>query len=1034
MKRVLRNQKWVAVLLCIAMLLTIAPFGPIAAFGEDNGASVSDVADSSNDGTTSGDVAEDANGENTESATEGITDEDSGSATEDITGGDTGSTTEDITGEASGSATEDITGEDSGSATEIVGAETGIVLGEDACACGAADGTHAADCALYVAPLQHIEGCAGEDCALADCQCPCHMQSAWEPEQYETVTFTAAGPFMPPVEVESFALLQRVRTFLLERVAAEGGLGLEKSVTPNDDGSYTITLSAYTTGTVTSTTSTVPVDIVLVLDQSGSMKDSFDGKSRQAAMKTAVYQFIEAVAEKYDVATADHRIALVTFGNDATLLQGWTDVNAAGKTNLQTRIDQLPTNPSGSTNIAAGMTQAEDLMDAKYQYHGTNISRQKVVIVFTDGVPTTRNDFDTTVANNAIASAKNLKDNSVTIYSIGIFSGADPDQLYGDKGFRGNSNGEIGSAWWDSAFLFSDVKNVDIPAGNRFLNYLSNNYQNATEIGLKRDGFDILVVKYERFTITRNFDRDATGYYLTAGNESDLNEIFTTISENIQTPSINLGSEAVVKDIVTPYFSMPEDTSAITLQIAAYNGTSFETPEAAPAEVHATIAGNAVSVTGFDFNENFVSDTQKADGTYGKKLIISFLVEPKDGFLGGNGVPTNGEESGIYVNASVDTAIGTFAVPTADVPVPAFTVTTEDKNVYLNGTVTAGDLYAGAKLQIGESAMQYDMTQENFGFEEWQCAFVDFSKAVTVGEQSLSVGETSDQLTADTTYTATVTVTPMHPGTVSEKSESGTANLCVFQPEVTFQDRDVYYGADVPNAAVLNANQVGAVVWMHGDTVLTTDVVMIGAEPTLQYQYALPTSAIQNDKINSKRDIPVKLTVTINDDDVTAYTNVIHQDCEGKICTVPVDAHFLLHPQTCMLTVTKQGGAELDSYVFQVEKDGEPYTSIAVTGNTGVTIYELPIGNYRVTEEGAWSWRYMGADGSVSLSAETPSGAITCVNTANHKTKWLNGYSAIVTNICGSRGSAAAGALSVNDATIWATVPAAAEGTGERYA
>ena len=109
---------------------------------------------------------------------------------------------------------------------------------------------------------------------------------------------------------------------------------------------------------------------------------------------------------------------------------------------------------------------------------------QKVVIVFTDGVPTKKSEFSTQVANTAISTAKTMKDKGVIVYAVGIFKGANPDQLYGkDKiGSFGSHDGECtgnkGDYWQYRNGLFSggDIQEADIAAGNRFLNYLSNNY------------------------------------------------------------------------------------------------------------------------------------------------------------------------------------------------------------------------------------------------------------------------------------------------------------------------------------------------------------------------------------------------------------------------------------------------------------------------------------------------------------------------------------------------------------------------------
>ncbi len=158
-------------------------------------------------------------------------------------------------------------------------------------------------------------------------------------EPIESKVFTDAGPLMPPVEVSS----AKMACSMLNSIALYGADVEEPS---EDDlvyskkledwnpetGTGKIVIEAYAKGqyTITEETKASPVDIVLVLDQSGSMADDFDGKStnnnaerRQAALKTAVTNFIDNVKDKY-TSTADHRIAIVTFDSNAEVLSGWT--------------------------------------------------------------------------------------------------------------------------------------------------------------------------------------------------------------------------------------------------------------------------------------------------------------------------------------------------------------------------------------------------------------------------------------------------------------------------------------------------------------------------------------------------------------------------------------------------------------------------------------------------------------------------------------------------------------------------------------
>ncbi|MDD5919420.1 MAG: VWA domain-containing protein [bacterium] len=921
---------------------------------------------------------------------------------------------------------------------------------------------------------EHIEGCS-DDCTAEGCACPCHAAQKTPEEDFasmtdeelyayvkqlstdeeieaflkqlpeerlnalvayaqaqepvvvpETVVFTDAGPFMPPVTVERVLRRYAARAAAEEPADNGNGLELSKTATANDDRTYTIRMEAYTTGKVITSTKTVPVDIVLVLDQSGSMAYDFDGNStntnanrRQYAMKQAVNNFIAAVKEKYDAKDADHRMAIVTFGDNASTLQGWTNVDDKGTTELQGKINGLPNSPSGATNVAAGMEQAKTLMGKGYSYTGTNTQRQKVVIVFTDGVPTTGTDFDTTVATNAIASAKNLKDDGATVYTIGIFSGANPDELYGASGFDTNSDGTVGSQWIkDTWGLFpgTDFPEADRPAGNRFLNYLSSNFPKATSIGLTRSTRGLGILHYKiTYTITDNYSGTASDYYLTANDTNSLNTIFQTISENIQSANIDLGSQTVVKDTVSPYFDLPANASVKLYTAAAKADGTFENEEPNPQGVTAEVKDGAVSVTGFDFNDNFVSDKVKEDGTYGKKLIIEFNVTPKDGFIGGKDVPTNDwQNTAVYDKdgKEVEKFADANTTPTVNVTIDDVTVTAADKNVYLLGGLTAAQLKEGATVTVGSVPLDLSSTATNYGLKTWQTAYVDITVKVK-DKDGNAISDKLENLTEDTTYTVEVTVAPKTAGTSTpEKGDAATAKtganspaskINVFKPELTFKDSEVYYGADAPAKAEYDENNLIGTVWKHGETLSTAEgVTMIGDVPELTLGYTPDSTKIADDKINTKQDIAVDVAVKINGTDVATYTTFQHTNCAGKTCTVPTGKEFLLHVKTCTLTITKKDGAANEPYVFTVNKDGEKYTEVTIVGNRSVTIYELPVGTYTIAEDTGWSWRFTPTISSdVALNAKTPTGEITCTNTLNEP-YWLNGFSAVVKNIFGT--------------------------------
>lgn len=504
-----------------------------------------------------------------------------------------------------------------------------------------------------------------------------------------------------------------VMTLLPTSALAAGGVGepsetnsgavFSKTATQDADGTVKITLEAWATGQTVETTKQQPLDIVLVLDQSGSMADSFDKKtSRQTAMKNAVNGFIDEVAKNYTEGAA-HRISIVTFDDKASQLKDWTSVDETGKTALRTAVDGLPTTPSGATNVAAGMAQAQTQLSNAQKDH------KKVVVVFTDGVPTTYSDFSTEVATNAIATAKALKDEQTEIYTIGIFNGVNADQLYGEKwAYLAYDDvpctGEVGSYWGGSwaAGLFggNDFAAIDVAAGNRFLNYLSSNFAEATRIGVERGRYDPsnTWVKGDGYQITQNFNRSSSDYYLTATNSESLNNVFTQISENINS-AVNekLNTKAVVKDTMTDYFNLPTNPADIKVytQNRKADGNWADRVETTGTTVK--IDGQTVTVTGYDYAQNFVSETAKSDGSYGQKLVIEFTITPDLAKL------AQAEQVKVDTNTGAGLYLGETAVATGESGKASFCGVKYDDNGG-TGTVPATQIGAnGTKFTVPAS-------------------------------------------------------------------------------------------------------------------------------------------------------------------------------------------------------------------------------------------------------------------------------------------------------------------------------------------
>lgn len=716
------------------------------------------------------------------------------------------------------------------------------------------------------------------------------------------------------------------------------------------------------------------------------------GGTRLNALRNAATTFANAVAAKAagadgDInATADnidHRIAVVGFANGnryggvnynykntevfvgssqytyGTAAQGqyanaFQSMNtSSGVSNVNASIGALDADGGTLTNL--GLEMANGIFEANPIQSGE--TRNRVVVLFTDGVPGW-SGFDSDTANAAITRASTAKNTyGATVYSIGIFSGADASTA-------GNSSGN------------------ETQKANWFMQQISSN----------------------------NGTPNYPSYYLSAGDADSLNSIFQQISNNITTggSSTTLGSETVIKDIISPYFTLPTGASASDIRLDTYDCTrktgdtyTWSSTSGGNGGASAAVTGDQVSVTGFNFSENWCGTETGTDGsvTYrGKKLVITFTVDPKPGFLGGNGVPTNGS-AGIYENGSATTPVITFEQPTVDVPIQDVTVAAEDKNVYLLGGVTAEQLKTGATVKVGD--IELDLNESNYGLDEWQTAFVDITVTVKDKDGKAIPPDGLKDLTADTTYTIEVTVAPNTVGTVegkTGKNEPG-AKINVFKPELTFKDSEAYYGETVP--ADFSGNKVSE-TWKHGTTTSTdTGVTMIGTMPTLNLSYTPDSTKINGGKY-TKQDVPVAATVKIKGTDVTDKTTFVHTACAGQTCTLPENMEFLIHVKTCTLTINKTGGANNESYVFDVYKDGTKYSEVTIWGNGTEELVELPVGTYTIQENTGWSWRYNANNGNgATLSATNPTGSITCTNTANDKSYWLNGFSQVVRNIFG---------------------------------
>ena len=717
---------------------------------------------------------------------------------------------------------------------------------------------------------------------------------------------------------------------------------------------------------------------------------SSGGGTRLAALKSAATEFANSVATKAagkdgQLGTADdvdHRIAVVGFacgqqysGWDynyentevfvgknqytyGTAAQGqyknaFQDMNSAtGVQNVSDSIGVLAADGGTLTNL--GLEMANGIFQSNPITQGE--MRNRVVVVFTDGVPGW-SGYDSDVAQSAIAQANVAKTtHSATVYSIGIFAGADATS-------SGNKSGS------------------ETQKANWFMQNLSSN-----------NG------------VVQN-----PSYYLSAADAESLKNIFKQISDQIETggSSTTLSSEAVVKDIISQQFCLPAGTTADQIRLQTYactgkTGDTYQWSTTNDGNMGATasiLSDGQISVTGFDFADNWCGVETQTDGTgvpRGHKLVISFEVVPKDGFLGGNDVFTNANAA-IYANSTSQLPVATFERPQVNVPIQPVTVTAAEQNVYLLGGVTADALKAGTTVKVG--GVTLNLNADNYGLETWQTEYVDITVSVT--DENGNVITNLSDLKDDVTYSVAVTVAPKTASTAAdaatEQTGNSTASVNVFKPELTFKDSEGYYGDTAPG---FDGN-LTATVWKHGETEANTAVM--GEAPELTLTYTPDTDAVVDGKINTRTDFGVAAAVKIGETDVTANTTFQHTSCEGKTCTPPEGKSFLCHVNTCSLTISKtvtgDGANPNQTFVFDVKDSaGKVVTTIVLKDGEQKTITGLAVGTYTVTEDTNWSWSYsiVGDNNKqATLSSAAPSSTVAVTNNYNSH-NWLTSIADVI--------------------------------------
>lgn len=349
------------------------------------------------------------------------------------------------------------------------------------------------------------------------------------------------------------------------------------SVINRGDSAFITALSALSSTSNVASSSTTPLDIVLVLDASGSMDDPMnDGTKRIDALKRAANDFVTTIAEQnqgISDSSKQHQVSIVKFSGDKSAVVGNDTYYKGGyKYNYSQVMKAMSpcTDAAACTNTInsispAGATRADYGLQLAQSQTSSRKDAKKIVIFFTDGSPTSSSGFESGVASSAVSAAKAMKDKDVnaTVYTVGIFSDADPSA---DPSGASNEN--------------------------KFMHAVSSNYPEASYT--QNSGF------WGGWNWNLGTRAEGSDFYKSASNADDMDKVFEGISSEIVKGSDYPTNATEGAEHTSGYITI-DDALGAYMQVdgfkaIALNGQTFENPTK-------TTAGNVDTYT-FDGTVN----------------------------------------------------------------------------------------------------------------------------------------------------------------------------------------------------------------------------------------------------------------------------------------------------------------------------------------------------------------------------------------------------------------------------------------------
>ncbi len=775
---------------------------------------------------------------------------------------------------------------------------------------------------------------------------------------------------------------------------ASNAVDVTKTATATDkkdaDGKpiYQIDLTAAAKSNIV--THTKACDIVLVLDRSGSMNFSLAGKDnnskeRVKALQTAVNAFLTTIQKS----SPTSRVAIVSYASDVTIDSGTNTASGAlipvtadntVNSALTQIVSGLSTRCNGGTQSGKGLQQAVNIFNS-VSASDSNYDNTRVTVLFTDGKPGNNywsgedEGYDvaqqsvhwSTILKHAKGGTVNMQSNVKEQNFFNEKFGPLFGTKYGVSNYPDFRKGSANKDDWNWTGCGSTVYCVGLGLKasegkdsegckiNEYMYRVSSHRPDGSHVDNNR------VNKWEQGTDswtglytdarTRNHEN---GYYLTTDNAAELQRIFTQIAQQTG----EAVKDVTIRDEISESF-VPCDAAGNAYTVGdtiTSNGKTGTARQDANGNYY--IEWTNVTLTPEQVDSNKV--VTKPAETFQSTLY----VKPRDGFFGGNNVPTNGENSGVYT--ADGNQIKPFPQPEVNVPIKldAQNVT---KNIYYgNPAPTPADLTQTADLA------------------DWQTGYVNIN--YTVDKNTISNNE-------DGTYQVTMTVSPKYSGDNADgavqtaRTETVMSTVNVYKPEITFKDSIIDY-----NATPDYKDNLGGVVWKHEGTA-ADPANMTGEEPALAYSYDPEEKALTEDTY-------VNVTVSANDKtlpaDVVTFVHTADNDFPG--CSFnPAHGQFIVHIKVFNLTIQKtaKDGTTIDpnqTFVFHVKgNNNDVDMQVVITGANKQVIKNLPVGEYTITEDTSWSWKYTptSKDQFVTTSDINNGTATVTFENENKGTNWL---------------------------------------------